>query len=266
MGGRPQERDSCRTWCLVVCCAVLAAASSVAWAEPCAAAPTAPAAAPERAQKFTLITQQCPALAESVRAVRAAQLDLYDNNRSVTIVMSPAGLLSNAAPVVAEPALAATPPDRDTARVLLLAPSLTAAARANDIDPLLLHAIAHVESHHNAQALSPAGARGVMQMMPATAQRFGVDDPERTLFNADINLRAGAAYLHTLRLRYGDDLKLMLAAYNAGEGAVDKHGGTVPPYPETQAYVRDVLAVYQRLTASFTVSASGALVARGNVL
>ena len=270
MGGRPQKRDSCRTWCLVVCCAVLAAASSVAWAEPCTAAPTvspaAPAAAPQYGQKFTLITQQCPVLAEPVRAVRAAQLDLYDNNRSVTIVMSPAGLLTSPAPVAAEPPVAATPPDRDTARVLSLAPALTAAARANDIDPLLLHAIAHVESRHNPQAVSPAGARGVMQMMPATAQRFGVGDPERSLFNADVNLRAGAAYLRTLRLRYGDDLKLMLAAYNAGEGAVDKHGGTVPPYPETQAYVRDVLAIYQRLTASFTVSASGALVARGNLL
>ena len=65
------------------------------------------------------------------------------------------------------------------------------------------------------------------------------------------NLRASAAYLRTLRTRYGDDLRLVLAAYNAGEGAVDKYGGAVPPYPETQAYVRDVLAVYRRLTLDF---------------
>jgi soluble lytic murein transglycosylase-like protein len=98
--------------------------------------------------------------------------------------------------------------------------------------------------------------------MPATAQRFGVGDPG-ALFDAATNLRAAAAYLRTLRARYGDDLRLVLAAYNAGEGAVDKAGRQVPPYPETQAYVRDVLALYRRLSASFSVSESGALVARG---
>jgi soluble lytic murein transglycosylase-like protein len=90
-----------------------------------------------------------------------------------------------------------------------------------------------------------------------------VANPEQQLLDASTNLRASAAYLHTLRVRYGDDLRLMLAAYNAGEGAVDKAGGTVPPYPETQAYVRDVMAVYRRLSATFTVSAGGQLVARG---
>jgi soluble lytic murein transglycosylase-like protein len=102
-----------------------------------------------------------------------------------------------------------------------------------------------------------------MQVMPATGQRFGVANPEQQLLDASTNLRASAAYLHTLRIRYGDDLRLVLAAYNAGEGAVDKAGGTVPPYPETQAYVRNVLAVYRQLNANFTVSASGELVARG---
>ena len=97
-----------------------------------------------------------------------------------------------------------------------------------------------------------------------TAQRFGVGDPERKLFDADTNLRAGAAYLHTLSARYGDDLRLVLAAYNAGEGAVAKHGNNVPPYPETQAYVRDVLAVYRKLTTKFSVSPSGALVTKGD--
>jgi soluble lytic murein transglycosylase-like protein len=146
--------------------------------------------------------------------------------------------------------------------VLSLAPALTAAARANDLDPLLLHAIAHVESRHHAGAVSKAGARGVMQVMPATARRFGVDAPEKTLLDADTNLQASAAYLRTLRRRYGDDLRLVLAAYNAGEGAVDKHGQSVPPYPETQAYVRDVLNAYRRLSDNFAVSASGTLVAR----
>ncbi len=76
-------------------------------------------------------------------------------------------------------------------------------------------------------------------------------------------MRAAAAYLRPLRARYGDALRLVLAAYNAGEGAVDKAGRQVPPYPQTQAYVRDVLALYRRLSASFSVSATGELVARG---
>ena len=129
--------------------------------------------------------------------------------------------------------------------------------------PLLLHAIAHVEARHNPAAVSPAGARGEMQVMPATARRFGVTDPERSLHDPDTNLRASAALLRTLRKRYGDDLRLVLAAYNAGEGAVEKYGRDVPPYPETQDDVRKVLAVYRRLGAEFTVSESGALVARG---
>jgi soluble lytic murein transglycosylase-like protein len=98
--------------------------------------------------------------------------------------------------------------------------------------------------------------------MPATARRFGVDDPERSLFDPDTNLRACAAYLRALHGRYGDDLTRVLAAYNAGEEAVDRHGG-MPPYPETRAYVHDVLAVYGRLTARFAVAGDGTLVARG---
>jgi soluble lytic murein transglycosylase-like protein len=146
-------------------------------------------------------------------------------------------------------------------RIVALAPGVLDAARAHGLDPLLLHAIAHVESRHNPQAVSPAGARGLMQVMPATAQRFGVTDPERSLHDAGTNLRASAALLRTLQRRYGADLRLLLAAYNAGEGAVARHGNDVPPYPETQAYVRDVSAIYRRLTAEFAVSGRGDLLA-----
>ena len=155
------------------------------------------------------------------------------------------------------------PLPRGGERVLTLAPALTDAAREHQIDPLLLHAIAHVESRHNADAKSKAGARGVMQVMPATGKRFGVQD-ERQLFDAHTNARASAAYLRTLRGRYGDDLRLVLAAYNAGEGAVDKYGREVPPYPETQAYVRDVTAIYRRLSATFAVSPAGTLTERSH--
>ncbi len=222
-----------------------------------------PAVAPEGAAgtKFRLIVQQCPALGAVQREHRAEQLALFDRSTaSVAITLADAPVL----PVPAALAPAELPPlNADGRRILALAPALLAAARDNDLDPLLLHAIAHVESRHNAQAVSPAGARGVMQVMPATAQRFGVADG-RALFDAETNLRAAAALLRTLRKRYGDDLRLILAAYNAGEGAVAKAGGNVPNYPETQAYVRDVSAVYRRLAAHFTVSPAGTLVARGS--
>lgn len=146
--------------------------------------------------------------------------------------------------------------------MISLSPALTAAAVEFGIDPLLLHAVAHVESRHNPRAVSPAGARGVMQVMPATARRFGVVDPEQTLLDVRVNLRASAAYLQQLQERYGDDLRLILAAYNAGEGAVSTYGG-VPPFAETQAYVRSVLTVYRRLGESFAVTATGQLVERG---
>jgi soluble lytic murein transglycosylase-like protein len=164
------------------------------------------------------------------------------------------------APIVRKPG-PNVPLGRDGLRVLSVAPALTAAARIYELDPLLLHAIAHVESRHNANAVSPAGARGVMQVMPATGRRFGVDNPERSLMNADVNVQASAAYLRKLRTRFGGDLALVLAAYNAGEGAVDKYRG-IPPYRETQAYVRDVMAVYERLRSEFEVSADGTLLAR----
>ena len=233
-----------------------------------AALPAAnPAAAADVHQKFRLIHAACPELVPPGPAHRARQLELFDAARPVAITLpgDSAGAAlaepaTGSAPALAfPPATGSGPPDRATTRVVSLAPALADAARANDLDPLLLHAIAHVESRHNAQAVSPAGARGVMQVMPATARRFGVADPERSLLDADTNLRASAALLRTLRARYGDDLRLVLAAYNAGEGAVARHGGDVPPYPETKAYVRDVLAVYRRLTTTFAVSPTGTL-------
>ncbi|MFN6981214.1 MAG: lytic transglycosylase domain-containing protein [Brevundimonas sp.] len=122
---------------------------------------------------------------------------------------------------------------------------IVAAARRHDIDPDLLQAIMSVESSSNARALSPVGARGLMQVMPATGARFGVTDPAG-LYEPEINLHAASAYLKTLQGLFGNDLTLVLAAYNAGEGAVQKHGRQVPPYRETQAYVRNVLARYDQ--------------------
>jgi hypothetical protein len=111
-------------------------------------------------------------------------------------------------------------------------------------DPHLLKAIVHVESRFNPGAVSPKGAIGLMQVIPATGQRFGLDNPRRQLLQPEQNLRAGAKYLSFLRERFADRLDLVLAAYNAGEGAVDKYRNTIPPYQETRHYVKSVLQAY----------------------
>ena len=103
----------------------------------------------------------------------------------------------------------------------------------NGVRTDLVRAVVQVESAYNPNARSPKGAKGLMQLMPATALRFGVSNP----YNPVENVRAGVAYLRQLLNRYGNNEKLALAAYNAGPGAVDKYGENVPPYRETQNYV-----------------------------
>ena len=116
-------------------------------------------------------------------------------------------------------------------------------AARNGLDPLLLDAVIHVESGHNPRAVSPRGAVGLMQLMPATAIRYGVSDP----LQADPNIRAGARYLRDLMVLFDNDARLALAAYNAGEGAVLRHNRQIPPYAETQRYVPKVLQHYAEL-------------------
>jgi hypothetical protein len=106
-------------------------------------------------------------------------------------------------------------------------------ARRNDVRPELVRAVVQVESAYNPYARSPKGASGLMQLMPATAQQFGV----KNAFNPEENLRAGVAYLRQLLNRYSNNEELALAAYNAGPKAVDKYGENVPPYKETKNYV-----------------------------
>ncbi|URI07216.1 lytic transglycosylase domain-containing protein [Aquincola tertiaricarbonis] len=142
-------------------------------------------------------------------------------------------------------------------RAMQLAPLVDDTARRYDIDPLLLHAIAHVESRHQAQALSPAGARGLMQVMPTTARRFGLQ-AEAALSDPGANLAVSASYLKLLQRRFDGDLPLVLAAYNAGEGAVERHGRRIPPYAETQGYVQQVMQRYRWL-AGFAPQALPAL-------
>jgi hypothetical protein len=109
-------------------------------------------------------------------------------------------------------------------------------AHLNAIRPDLVRAVVQVESAFNPDARSPKGALGLMQLMPATARRFGVKNP----LNPVENIRAGVAYLRQLLDRYKNNEELALAAYNAGPGAVDTHGQSVPPYRETRNYVKRI--------------------------
>ncbi|MCG6967154.1 MAG: transglycosylase SLT domain-containing protein [Chromatiaceae bacterium] len=108
-----------------------------------------------------------------------------------------------------------------------------------ELDPALVLEVVRAESDFNPKARSDKGAMGLMQLIPDTARRFGVKDP----FEPIQNLRGGMAYLRWLLERFDGDLKLTLAGYNAGEGAVQRHGG-VPPYAETREYVRRILRRY----------------------
>ena len=114
------------------------------------------------------------------------------------------------------------------------------AARRHGLDPALVLAVVSVESAFRPAAVSPKGAQGLMQLMPRTAASLGVEDA----FDPEQNVDAGVRHLETLVRLYGGDLTRALAAYNAGEGAVARHGG-VPPYRETRAYVRRVLERYR---------------------
>ena len=113
------------------------------------------------------------------------------------------------------------------------------------VDPYLIFLVMEQESHFNTRALSPKGARGLMQLMPGTAARFGVRRPH----DAAQNISGGTRYLRELLNRFNNRVDLVLASYNAGEGAVIKFGHRVPPYRETRNYVKKISKQYKRATA-----------------
>jgi hypothetical protein len=156
-----------------------------------------------------------------------------DDSKSHSVVIQPGYSQS------ADPALRSS--SSVAPRVMALSPVIAEAARAADLDSALLMAVIDVESGGNPQAVSPKGATGLMQLMPSTGARHGASD----LFDPRQNITAGARYLKQLMRQFGD-LQLVLAAYNAGEGAVQKYGGQIPPYAETMNYVPKVIARYTR--------------------
>ena len=124
-------------------------------------------------------------------------------------------------------------------------PLIQEAAKKHGIDPKLVHAVIYAESAYDAKAISSAGAVGLMQRMPATARQYGAQnrkDPKQNIF-------AGTRYLKYLLGLFNNDLALSVAAYNAGENAVKKYKNKIPPYPETQKYVKRVLKFYKKSQA-----------------
>jgi hypothetical protein len=134
-------------------------------------------------------------------------------------------------------------------RLDVYAAQFRAAAKATGVDDAWLRTIAHVESGFDRLAVSPKGAQGLMQLMPDTAKRFGVDDP----YSPEQSINAGARQLKQLKMLYRGDLVLVAAAYNAGVATVERYGG-VPPYAETEDYVAKVVELQSRYRAALTPS------------
>jgi soluble lytic murein transglycosylase-like protein len=159
--------------------------------------------------------------------------DVPDNNRYRLLVLSPQDRTASG--------------DRYDMQLLAKASQYDSiiehAAVSAAVEPNLLRAVIVVESGFNCRAVSKRGAVGLMQLMPATASRFGVSNP----YDARQNVHAGARYLKFLIDRFGHDIRLALAAYNAGEDAVARNGGQIPPFSETMAYVPRVLKIYRLL-------------------
>ena len=174
-----------------------------------------------------------------VAAASPASAQIYtwaDGNGHLVLSNRPKGGTDAAYVVPQADSIRATRPPVDTNKTSLYDQLIRDNALLHGVRTDLVRAVVQVESGFNPIARSPKGALGLMQLMPKTMEEFGV----RNAFNPAENIRGGVAYLKQLLLRYSNNEVLALAAYNAGPGAVDKHGQTVPPYRETQDYVSKI--------------------------
>jgi soluble lytic murein transglycosylase-like protein len=179
-------------------------------------------------------------MAFSCALVAPAGAQIYvarDANGTLILSDRPLGPGARTFPVPRTSAIRTTTPS-DTVSASRYDELIERYARARGLRPDLVRAVIQVESAFDPFARSPKGALGLMQLMPATADDLGVDDP----FDPEANIRGGTAYLRELIDRFGGNEELALAAYNAGPGAVERYGQTIPPYRETQDYVRRVKA------------------------
>ena len=209
---------------------------------------------------FALLAMERPLLAEAAASAASAASAAASQARE-TVARAPDSpyrlarasdrvAVMPAAPYLADPryrlanAAAVTegaPPARGDLSTRPYARQIDSAARAAGVDPALVHALVKAESAYRADALSPKGAVGLMQILPQTAAQYGVADPSAV----GDNLRAGTRHLRRLIDKYDARLELVLAAYNAGEGAVARYGDSIPPYAETRLYVPAVIAHYR---------------------
>ncbi|MFJ2991979.1 lytic transglycosylase domain-containing protein [Pandoraea sp. NPDC087047] len=154
-------------------------------------------------------------------------------------------------------------------RLKKLAPLIAQAAQKYHVDAALLKAVIAAESGFDSDAVSPKGAVGLMQVLPATGERYGVRADARAtvaekLTDPRTNVLTGARYLRDLQARYPDRLELVLASYNAGEGAVARHADQIPPYAETRDYVAAVLELYRRFNPDAPDAAPGSDIIRAS--
>jgi soluble lytic murein transglycosylase-like protein len=206
------------------------------------------AASPERSATVVRADQKSGRLVRSVVQV-------------VSIPVSPVSV----SPLTLEPKTAASPglvpePQADASSLVALVDRI---AGENGVEGSLVHSVIRAESNYNTRAVSPKGAQGVMQLIPATARRFGVTNT----FDPKDNIQGGVRYLKFLLDYYSNDYVKAIAAYNAGEGAVDKYHG-IPPFPETQNYVIRVaknLKVARQARSQETASPANVLLASANV-
>ena len=174
--------------------------------------------------RYELFLKTKPQTVEAAPAAGTSTVESADGARTAVV--------AQAAPTFAPSRVKVTPRFTDM---------IAKVAQEQKVDPALMHAVILAESAYNPRAKSRKGATGLMQIMPDTGKRYGVTD----LLNPIKNLTAGAKYLRDLLAMFGNDMKLAVAAYNAGEGAVMRNGNAIPPYAETQAYVPKVLKYYE---------------------